>query len=119
MGYQATTHQSDLLVKDEDARRLKVRIGMLQDDNAALKDKVGLKDTRIHHLVLECDDLRIQLDSTAERHRRLEDQLRIQAREHAKLKVAFAMRHGGLDGSWLTEQTDRTLITNRRDAGLR
>ena len=78
---------ADLVVKDEDARRLRVRLVLFENEIATLKDKVGHKDGRINQLMTQCDDTRIQLDSMSEKCREQETQLRVQAREHSSLKV--------------------------------
>ena len=50
MNHQNNVHQIDLVNKDEEARRLKLRVLALRDDNASLKDAVAQKHARLVYL---------------------------------------------------------------------
>jgi len=51
MRYQRKNHQIDLLVKDEDARRLQVQLTILRDENASLNDQLVQKQCEVDQLV--------------------------------------------------------------------
>lgn len=95
-------HQTDLVVKDEEARRLKLRIVLLRDETATLRDQMAQKDSQIYTLSQQYDDIRAQLDRTNKTCAEQENQLRSQAREQASLKVCCVSTDrlpGGLSGS--------------------
>ena len=60
MRYRKKGHQIDLLVKDEDMRRLQVQLVILRDENAALKDQVVQKQCEIDQLVSDVAEQRDQ-----------------------------------------------------------
>jgi predicted nucleic acid-binding Zn-ribbon protein len=83
-------HQSDLVVKDEDARRLRVRIAMLKDDAATLREQLAQKDESINKLSESFDDIRSQLDAMTQKCQEQDKQLRSQMREQSNLRVSPA-----------------------------
>ncbi|KAB5515247.1 hypothetical protein GE09DRAFT_1160668 [Coniochaeta sp. 2T2.1] len=85
-GYHKTCHQTELVVKDEQVRRLKLRAVLLRDDIAALEDELRHKEERIKKLLLQHDAIQDQLHATAEKARQQENQMRSQARELANAK---------------------------------
>ena len=87
MKYRHTIHECDLLVKDEGARRLKLRNMVLDDDASVLRDQLAQKDGRIQELFAQFDDVRSQLDGAHEKSRRQDNLMQSQAREIANLKV--------------------------------
>ena len=87
MKYRHTIHECDLLIKDEGARRLKLRGMVLDDETSALRDQLAQKDGRIKELCAQFDDVRSQLDGAIEKSRRQDNLVQSQAREVANLKV--------------------------------
>jgi 21S rRNA (uridine2791-2'-O)-methyltransferase len=87
MKYRHAVHECDLLVKEEETRRLKLRSMVLGDETSALKDQLVLKETRIKELVEQVDDIRSQLDGAQEKSRRQDNLMQSQAREISNLKV--------------------------------
>ena len=87
MKYRHTIHECDLLIKDEGARRLKLRSMVLDDETSALRDQLAQKDGRIKELFAQFDDVRSQLDGALEKSRRQDNLVQSQAREVANLKV--------------------------------
>ena len=93
MAYQETLRKAELIIKDEGARRLRLRILMLENENDDLHEQLALGDDRIDLLEQESQELRGQLDRAQEDVLRQENELRIQARELNNLKVGvIAMR---------------------------
>ncbi|KAK0709410.1 hypothetical protein B0T26DRAFT_742859 [Lasiosphaeria miniovina] len=86
MKYQNTSHQANLLVKDEEARRVKLRSMLLRDENSSLKGRVAQKTAQIKNLVDQGDDIRSQLESVQQKCRRQEAMVQAQAREINNLK---------------------------------
>jgi hypothetical protein len=85
--HQYGASQSDLLVKDEDVRRLKLRILMLRDENSTLRDEIDLNNDASTDLAAQCADLGAQLEAKIDLIRTQEKQLRKQEREFSSLKV--------------------------------
>ncbi|KAK0701497.1 hypothetical protein B0T21DRAFT_405714 [Apiosordaria backusii] len=84
--YQQSAHQLELVIREEDARRAKVRQLLLQDETSTLRDQIAQRDARIKDLVDQADDVRQQLDSLHERCRRQEKVMQTQNREISNLK---------------------------------
>ncbi|KAH9892242.1 hypothetical protein F4778DRAFT_749870 [Xylariomycetidae sp. FL2044] len=87
MKHQKKSSESDILVKDEDVRRLKVRILMLRDENTSLRDQVSHNDDLHAKLTTQCNDLSAQIEAKMELVRSQEKQLRKQEREYSNLKA--------------------------------
>lgn len=85
--YQESIRNSDLINKDEAARRLRLRILLLEDENDELHEQLAIADDRIDGLEQECSELRKQLDKAEIETRRRETELRARARELSNLKV--------------------------------
>lgn len=85
-------HQTDLVVKDEEARRLKLRVIVLRDEAAALRDQLSDKDSKLYRLSQQHDDIRVQLDHLSQTCANQETQLRSQARQQSELKVQLLSR---------------------------
>ncbi|KAJ8125596.1 hypothetical protein O1611_g8042 [Lasiodiplodia mahajangana] len=85
--HQKNGYESDILVKDEDVRRLRVRILLLRDENTALRDEVDLNNNTNAKLVSRCDSLNTQIEAKMAIVRSQEEQLRKQEREYANLQA--------------------------------
>lgn len=85
--YHGAMHQTDLIVKAEEARRLKLRVIVLRDEVAVLRDQLAEKDDRISNLSQQYEDICAQLGRMNQTCKDQEDQLRLQARQHSDLKV--------------------------------
>ncbi|KAK3395272.1 FtsJ-like methyltransferase-domain-containing protein [Podospora didyma] len=86
MKYHRTRHQTELLIKEEEARRLTLRGLLLRDDNASLKGQIAQKIAQIKDLADQGNDVRIQLDSLQQKCRRQETLMQTQSREITQLK---------------------------------
>ncbi|KAK0708404.1 hypothetical protein B0H67DRAFT_648473 [Lasiosphaeris hirsuta] len=86
MSYQDVNHKADLLVKEEQARRLKLRSMLLRDENASLKDQIAQRDSRLKSTNEQVEDTRAQLESVLDKSRRQEKLLQTQARDLTNLK---------------------------------
>lgn len=76
-----------MVVKDEEARRLKLRVMVLRDEAGALRDQLADKDSKIRKLSNQYEDICVQLDRMNKTCANQETQLRSQARQQAELKV--------------------------------
>lgn len=85
--YRGTMHQTDLTVKDEEARRLKLRVIVLRDEVAVLRDQLAEKDDRISDLSQQYEDISAQLGRMNQTCQEQADQLRLQAKQQTDLKV--------------------------------
>ncbi|KAK3295042.1 uncharacterized protein B0H64DRAFT_200795 [Chaetomium fimeti] len=86
MKYRQATHDCDLVVKNEETRRLKLRSMVLRDETSGVKDQLAQRDLRVKELVAQIDDVRSQLDSAQEKSRRQDNLMQSQAREITNLK---------------------------------
>ncbi|KAK3316733.1 FtsJ-like methyltransferase-domain-containing protein [Apodospora peruviana] len=91
INYRTTRHRSDLLAKEEEARRLRLRSVLLRDENSSLKDQIAQRDERIKTLVELNDDLRGQLESVQQKCSRQEKLMQTQSREISNLKEELSM----------------------------
>ncbi|RYO90845.1 hypothetical protein DL764_008383 [Monosporascus ibericus] len=87
MKHQRNSSNTDLLVKDEDVRRLKLRILLLRDENTSLRDQIAQNDDVNTKLISQCDDLSAQIEAKMEVIRSQEQELRKQEREYKNLKA--------------------------------
>ena len=85
--YQSNLHETELIGRDEDKRRLKLRLLALRDENALLKDKVHQKDTQYRELVVQHEDVRTQLRRMGESSRAQDAKLKKQTIELGNLQV--------------------------------
>ncbi len=85
--YRSISHESDLVVKDEMARRLRVRGVLARDEVDMLRDQMSRKDDKIASLSDKADKIRGQLNTATQKAKQQEKQLRTQTREIANLKV--------------------------------
>lgn len=85
--YRGTMHQTDLIVKDEEARRLKLRVIVLRDEVAVLRDQLAEKDDRISNLSQQYEDICAQLGHMSQTCKDQADQLRLHAQQQSDLKV--------------------------------
>lgn len=76
-----------MVVKDEEARRLKLRMNLLRDENTTLKDQVSQKDGKISRLNSRVDDIRAQMEVALEKTRKQEKELRVLTRNESNLRV--------------------------------
>lgn len=74
-------------MKDEGARRLRLRILLLENENDELHEQLAVGDDRNDLLEQTTAELRDQLSDTQEDFRRQEAELRVQGRELNNLKV--------------------------------
>jgi uncharacterized coiled-coil DUF342 family protein len=89
MAYQETLRNVDLIIKDEGARRLRLRILLLENENDDLHEQLALADDRIDGLEQEGDEVRTELENSREDLQRQEAELRSQTRELNNLKVSL------------------------------
>ncbi|KAI1878611.1 hypothetical protein JX265_002788 [Neoarthrinium moseri] len=87
MRHQHGASKSDLLVKDEDVRRLKLRILLLRDENTTLRDQISQNNDTQAKLAEQCQDLSAQLEAKIQLVQSQEQQLRKQEREFSSLKA--------------------------------
>ena len=80
-------HKTEFIIKDEDARRLRLRILLLENENEDLHEQLAVADDRIDGLEQEGDEVRAELDNTRDDLQRQEQESRIQARELNIMKV--------------------------------
>lgn len=87
LAYQETLRNTDLIIKDEGARRLRLRILMLETENDELHEQLSAGDDRIDVLEQDSEDLSSQLVNAQEQISQQEAQIRTQTRELSNLKV--------------------------------
>lgn len=87
VAYLAATRNTESIIKDEGARKLRLKIMLLENENVDLHEQLALADERIDDLDQEADRLQTELDSAWQDLERQEVELRSQARESNSLKV--------------------------------
>ncbi|KAI1179282.1 hypothetical protein F4777DRAFT_535099 [Nemania sp. FL0916] len=85
--HQKNSHEAKILVKDEDLRRLRVRILLLRDENGELRDQVEQSSKTNAKLGSRCDDLNSQVEAKIALARSQEEQLRKHEREYTNLQA--------------------------------
>ncbi|KAI0189169.1 hypothetical protein EV127DRAFT_512542 [Xylaria flabelliformis] len=91
--HQKNGYDTEILVKDEDVRRLRVRILLLRDENTTLRDQVDLNTSANAKLVSRCDNLNAEIEAKAAAVRSQEEQLRKQEQEYSNLKAELQSMH--------------------------
>lgn len=86
--YQQTLHGTELIVKDEDSRRLRLQILLMEEDMAEMNEQLSGDDERINDLEQEREELKTQLEQGEEEARRMDGSLRTTVREVTGLKVS-------------------------------
>jgi hypothetical protein len=84
---QRRLHQTELIKRDEDARRLKLRAITLKDDNVTLKEHLTQKDSYQRQWIKQRDQLRTELNEAREMIRSHETRSRKQTLDVTALKV--------------------------------
>ncbi|KAI0108380.1 hypothetical protein F4814DRAFT_55862 [Daldinia grandis] len=98
--HQINNGNAELLVKDEDVRRLRVRILVLRDENTALRDQIAHNNDTNTKLSAQCDDLSAEIKAKMDVIRSQEKQLRKQEREYSNLKAELqAMNNAAQDST--------------------
>ncbi|KAI2638778.1 hypothetical protein GGS26DRAFT_542826 [Hypomontagnella submonticulosa] len=97
--HQKNGSDTELLIKDEDARRLRLRILMLKDENTSLRDQIALNNDVNTKLTTQRDDLRAQIEAKIEVVRSQEKQLRKQEREYSNLKAELQAMNNATNDS--------------------
>jgi uncharacterized coiled-coil DUF342 family protein len=87
LAFEETLLKSDLIVRDEGARRLRLRILLLEGENDGLHEQLALADDRIDVLEQEAEELRAEFEQAQENACYHESELRVQTRELNNLKV--------------------------------
>lgn len=85
--YQRSLHDFDSIVAEEDARRLRLRILLLEDENDDLHEQLAEEDERAESLEREAQELQDRLVDSEEECQRALANLRVQARDVDTLKV--------------------------------
>lgn len=92
LNLERSKHSVEVVVKDEEIRKLRVSQCLLQDDNNDLHEQLEEEQARSDELESALDEALIQLDEQKAESEAAQNQIRTQAREVANLKVgAFVM----------------------------
>ncbi|PVH80725.1 hypothetical protein DL98DRAFT_654425 [Cadophora sp. DSE1049] len=94
LAYQENLRNTEMIIKDEGARRLRLRILMLENENDELHEQLAVGDDRNDLLEQTAGDLRDQLSDTQENVRRQEAELRVQSRELNNMKAELISMNG-------------------------
>jgi hypothetical protein len=91
MEYQEAAHKTRMVLRDEEARRLKLQTLLLKDDNAVIREELSRKDKYIGELRGKLRYTQEQLQIWMDQTRAQDKQVLSQARELANLKVWFTL----------------------------
>ncbi|KAI9167306.1 hypothetical protein HJFPF1_03432 [Paramyrothecium foliicola] len=87
MKYQRGVHQTEMVHRDEDARRYKLRALSLRDENATLKDGAVHHKSQISQLKKHASRLQAQLDEAVAASSAYDARIKSQTDENARLKL--------------------------------
>jgi chromosome segregation ATPase len=87
LAYEQSLREADTIIHEEEARRLQLRILLLEDNNDELNEQLTLEDDKMEELERECVELRMRLEQAEIDVRKGENDLRIQTREISNLRV--------------------------------
>ena len=87
LAYERCLKRSEILYEEENARRLRVDILLLEDDNYDLHAQLSQSDYRIDDLEGSVRDMQNQLDTMEGTAEQLRAELRMKTREVENLKV--------------------------------
>lgn len=91
MEHNSHIHQTALVSRDEDSRRLRVRKQLLRDDAEALRDQSSRKDDRISQLIADIHKARAEARTAKESQQSQQKVLTAQTRELSNLKVGHTL----------------------------
>ncbi|KAG9245008.1 hypothetical protein BJ878DRAFT_503467 [Calycina marina] len=92
--YQQTLRNADSIIKEEAARRLRLKLMLLDGENEEIQEKLSLAEDRVDGMEQQCEYLRSQLDSVQEEARRGATELRLQNRELENAKAELTSMNG-------------------------
>jgi predicted RNase H-like nuclease (RuvC/YqgF family) len=87
LSLERSKHSVEVVVKDEDIRKLRVAQCLLQDDNSDLHEQLEEEQARSDELENALDEALTQLDEQQAEGEAAQNTIRTQAREVANLKV--------------------------------
>ncbi|KAM0277295.1 hypothetical protein ACHAQH_005885 [Verticillium albo-atrum] len=87
MAHQTELHQTELVVKDENSRRLRVRKHLLEDDNDALQQHLEDSASRMAQLSSQVEQAQSEAKAAKQAYRQLKKNLETQIREASRLKM--------------------------------
>ena len=86
--YEMTIRQFEQLCQEEEARKLHLRILLLEYENDDLNDQLVEEDDRVEELERHRQGMQTQIDTMEEDLERVRSELRLRVREVENLKVA-------------------------------
>ena len=89
LAYKESLGKADFIIRDEGARRLRLHILLLENENDDLHEQLALADDRIDTLEQEHDEVRAQQEHAEDDACHYENELRAQTRELSNLKVKW------------------------------
>ena len=89
MSLERSKHLVEAVAKDEEIRKLRVSQCLLQDDNNDLHEQLAEEQARADELENALDEALAQLDEQRASGEAAHNQIRLQAREVANLKVSL------------------------------
>lgn len=89
--HQKSTHETFLINRDEEARRLKVQSLLLRDENAEVAETLYKKDAQISALTRQRDQLRLEVDNGMQSSLAQGMRLKKQDPDIANLRVRFPL----------------------------
>ena len=87
MAYEEAIRKSEIIIQDEERRRLRLQILLLEDENDELHEQLAVEDDRIDELEQNCTELQRQAEQAESTSHRFETELRVKTRELSNLKV--------------------------------
>lgn len=117
LAYQEALQNTELIVKDEASRRLRLQILLLENENDEMHRQLATGEDRIDGLEEDNEDLRAQLDQAQEDTKKIETELRVQTRELNNVKV-FSVPRGQLNAKLINYHIGRIEVYEWSNNGL-
>ncbi len=87
LAYQETIQKSDFIIQDEAARRLRLQVLLLENENDELNEQLAIEDNRIDELEQDCAELQGQVEQAEATSHRYKTEVLLKTRELSNLKV--------------------------------
>ena len=94
LNYERSSRSVQEILKDEDIRRLKYQLLVLEEDRDELIEQLEREEQRCGNLELDLTDLSARCDELEAENVRLNEELRVKLREGSTMRVRLARSHG-------------------------
>jgi len=94
LSYERSSRTVQEILKDEDIRRLKYQLLVLEEDRDELIEQLEREEQRCDNLELDLSDVSARCDELEAENVRLNEELRVKLREGSTMRVRLVRSHG-------------------------